>query len=49
MGPLLAYTPQNPEWQAVIAMRDLLRYLYSDTHPLIDRGASAMGNLVSEI
>ena len=33
MGPLLAYAP-DPEWQAVVAMRDLLRDLYCDTPPL---------------
>ena len=42
MGPLLAYAPQDPEWQAVVAMRDLLRDLYSDTPPLNDLGASAV-------
>ena len=25
MGPLLAYTPEDREWQAIVAMRDLLR------------------------
>ena len=39
MGPLLAYAPEDPEWQAVAAMRDLRRDLYSDAPPLIDRGA----------
>ena len=42
MGPLLAYAPEDPEWQAVVAMRDLLRDLYSDTPPLNDLGASAV-------
>ena len=42
MGPLLAYAPEDPEWQAVVAMRDLLRDLYSDTSPLNDLGASAV-------
>ena len=23
VGPLLAYTPEDPEWQAVVAMRNL--------------------------
>ena len=36
MGPPLAYTPEYPEWQAVVAMRDLLRDLCSDTPPLND-------------
>ena len=42
MGPLLAYGPEDPEWQAVVATRDLLRDLYSDTPPLNDPGASAV-------
>ena len=42
MGPLLAYAPEDPEWQAVVAMRDLLRDLYCDTPPLNDPGASAV-------
>ena len=33
LGPLLAYTPEDDEWQAVVAMRDLLRDLYSNTPP----------------
>ena len=39
MGPLLAYAPEDPEREAVVAMRDLLRDLYSDTPPLNDHGA----------
>ena len=42
MGPLLAYTREDPELQAVVAMRDLLRELYTDTPPLNDLGASAV-------
>ena len=42
MGPLLAYAPEDPEWQAVVAIRDLLRDLYCDTPPLNDLGASAV-------
>ena len=42
MGPLLAYAPEDPEWQAVVAMRDLRRDLYCDTPPLNDLGASAV-------
>ena len=42
MGPLLAHAPEDPEWQAVVAMRDLLPDLYSVTPPLIDRGASTV-------
>ena len=41
-GPLLAYAPEDPEWQAVVATRCLLRDLYSDTPPLNDLGASAI-------
>ena len=33
LGPLLAYAPEDDEWQAVRAMQDLLRDLYSDTPP----------------
>ena len=42
MGPLLAYAPEDPEWQAVVAMKDLLRDFYSDMRPLNDLGASAV-------
>ena len=42
MGPLLAYAPEDPKWQAVGAMTDLLRDLCSDTPPLNDLGASAV-------
>ena len=42
MGPLLDYVPEDPEWQAIVAMRDLLRDLYSDTPPLMDLGAPAV-------
>ena len=42
MGPLLAYAAEDPEWQAVVAIRDLLRDLYSDTPPLNDLRASAV-------
>ena len=41
MGPVLANAPEDPKWQAVVAMRDLLRDLYCDTSPLTDLGASA--------
>ena len=33
LGRLLAYAPEDDEWQAVVAMRDLLRDLYSDIPP----------------
>ena len=36
LGPLLAYAPEDGEWQAVVAMRDLLRELYSDKPPSTD-------------
>ena len=42
MGPLLAYAPEDPQWHAVVAIRDLLRDLYSDIPPLSDLGASAV-------
>ena len=33
LEPLLAYAPKDGEWQAVVAMRDLLRKLHSDKPP----------------
>ena len=42
MGTLLADAPEDPEWQAVVAMRGLLRDLYCDTPPLNDLGASVV-------
>ena len=33
LGPLLAYAWGHDEWQVVVAMRDLLRDLYTDTLP----------------
>ena len=30
---MLAYTPEDREWQAIVAMRDLLRELYTDAPP----------------
>ena len=33
VGPLLDYVPEDGEWQAVVAMRDLLRELYTDKPP----------------
>ena len=48
MGPLLTYAPEDPEWQALVAMRDLLRDLYSDTPPLSDLGASAVARQYRE-
>ena len=32
LGPMLAYSPEDPDWQAVVAMRELLRALYTDPH-----------------
>ena len=40
LGPLLAYAPEDDEWQAVVAMRDLLRELYRDTPPCADLRAA---------
>ena len=42
MGPLLAYALEDPEWQVIVAMRDLLQDLYSDTPPLMDLGVSVV-------
>ena len=33
LGPLLDYVPEDGEWQAVVAMCDLLRELYTDKPP----------------
>ena len=33
LGPLLDYVLEGGEWQAVVAMRDLLRELYADKPP----------------
>ena len=33
LGPLFDYVPEDGEWQAVVAMRDLLRELYTDKPP----------------
>ena len=33
MGGLLAYTAEDCEWQAIVAMRNLLRELYTDAPP----------------
>ena len=33
LGALLDYVPEDGEWQAVMAMRDLLRALYTDKPP----------------
>ena len=30
IGPMLDYVPEDGEWQAVAAMRDLLRDLYTE-------------------
>ena len=40
--PLLPYTLEAPEWHAVVAIRDLLQDLYSDTPPLNDLGTSGV-------
>ena len=40
LGPLLDYVPEDGEWQAVVAMRDLLRELYTDKPPRGDLRAA---------
>ena len=40
LGPLLDYVPENGEWQAVVAMRDLLRKWYMDKPPRRDLRAA---------
>ena len=39
-SPLLDYVPEDGEWQAVVAMRDLLRELYTDKPPRGDLRAA---------
>ena len=40
LGPLLAYALEDGEWQAVVAMQDLLRELYSHKPPTADLRAT---------
>ena len=40
LGPLLDYVPEDGDWQAVVAMRDLLRELYTDKPPRGDLRAA---------
>ena len=40
LGPLLDYVPEDGEWQAVVAMRDLLCELYLDKPPRGDLRAA---------
>ena len=40
LGPLLDYVPEDDEWQALVAMRDLLRELYTDKPPRGDLRAA---------
>ena len=40
LGPLLDYVPEDGEWQAVVAMCDLLRELYTDKPPCGDLRAA---------
>ena len=40
LGPLLDYVPEDGEWQAVVAMRDLRRDLYTDKPPRGDLRAA---------
>ena len=43
LSPLLDYVPEDGEWQAVVAMRDLLRELYTDKPPRGDlRGGARL-------
>ena len=40
LGPLFDYVPEDGEWQPVVAMRDLLRELYTDKPPRGDLRAA---------
>ena len=40
LAPLLDYVPEDGEWQAVVAMRDLLRESYTDKPPRGDLRAA---------
>ena len=40
LGPLFDYVPENGEWQAVVAMRGVLRELYTDKPPRRDLRAA---------
>ena len=42
LGPLLDYVPEDGEWQAVVATRDLLQELYTDKPPRGDLHAAGM-------
>ena len=42
IGPLWAYATEDAGWQAVVAMRYLVRDLYNNRPQLIDLGASAL-------
>ena len=44
LGPLLDYVPEDGEWQAVVAMRDLLRELYTDKPPRGDLRAAEVAH-----
>ena len=45
LRPLLAYAPEDDEWQAVVAMRDLLQDLYSNTPPRTDLPAAEVARV----
>ena len=45
LWPVLAYAPEDDDWQAVVAMRDLLRDLYSDTPPRDDLRAAEVADI----
>ena len=44
LGPLLDYIPEDGEWQAIVAMRDLLRELYTDKLPRGDLRAAKVAH-----
>ena len=48
LGPMLAYTPEDPERQAVVAMRELLRALYTDTPTTTDLDGAAVARKYRE-
>ena len=44
LGPLLDYVSEDGQWQAVVAMRDLLRALYTDKPPRGDLRAAEVAH-----
>ena len=49
LGPMLAYAPQDPEWQAMVAMRELLCALCRDTPTTTDLQAAAVARKYREL